>query len=102
MATLEKPNEYKVIGTSPLRHDGVDKVTGRAAFGADIRLPGMLYGAVLRSPHAHAKILSIDTSEAEKLHGVHAVITAKDFPDLESRIVELGEGVINRKYQSNN
>jgi xanthine dehydrogenase molybdenum-binding subunit len=102
MATLDKPNEYKVIGTSPLRHDGVDKVTGRAAFGADIRLPGMLYGAVLRSPHAHAKILSIDTSEAEKLHGVHAVVTARDFPDLESKIVELGEGVINRKYQSNN
>ena len=102
MATLEKPNKFKVIGTSPLRHDGVDKVTGRAAYGADIRLPGMLYGAVLRSPHAHAKILSIDTSEAEKLHGVHAVITAKDFPDLESKIVELGESVIDRKYQSNN
>jgi CO/xanthine dehydrogenase Mo-binding subunit len=102
MATLDKPNEYKVIGTSPLRHDGVDKVTGRAAYGADIRLPGMLYGAVLRSPHAHARIVSIDTSEAEKLHGVHAVITAKDLPDLESKIVELGEGVVNRRYQSNN
>ena len=57
MATLEKPNQFKVVGTSPLRHDGVDKVTGRATYGADIRLPGMLYGAVLRSPHAHAKIL---------------------------------------------
>ncbi|HNA88702.1 MAG TPA: xanthine dehydrogenase family protein molybdopterin-binding subunit [Anaerolineales bacterium] len=102
MATLDKPAEYKVIGTSPLRHDGVDKVTGRAAYGADIRLPGMLYGAVLRSPHAHAKILSIDTREAEKLHGVHAVITAKDFPDLESKLVELGESVINRRHQSNN
>ena len=102
MATLDKPNKYKVIGTSPLRHDGVDKVTGRAAYGADIRLPGMLYGAVLRSPHAHAKILSIDTSEAEKLHGVHTIITAKDFPNLESKIVELGESVIDRKYQSNN
>lgn len=102
MATLEKPNQFKVVGTSPLRHDGVDKVTGRATYGADIRLPGMLYGAVLRSPHAHAKILSIDTSEAEKLHGVHAVVTAKDFPDLESKIVELGESVIDRKYQSNN
>jgi xanthine dehydrogenase molybdenum-binding subunit len=102
MATLDKPNKFKVIGTSPLRHDGVDKVTGRATYGADIRLPGMLYGAVLRSPHAHAKIISIDTSEAEKLHGVHAVITAKDFPNLESKIVELGESVIDRKYQSNN
>ena len=102
MATLEKPNKFKVIGTSPLRHDGVDKVTGRAAYGADIRLPGMLYGAVLRSPHAHAKILSIDTSEAEKLSGVHAIITAQDLPNLESKIVELGESVIDRKYQSNN
>ena len=102
MATLDKPNEYKVIGTSPLRHDGVDKVTGRAQYGADIRLPGMLYGAVLRSPHAHARIISIDTSKAEKFPGVHAVITAKDLPDLESKIVELGESVINRRYQSNN
>ena len=102
MATLEKPNQFRVVGTSPLRHDGVDKVTGRAAYGADIRLPEMLYGAVLRSPYAHAKILSIDTGEAEKLHGVHAIITAKDFPDLESKIVELGESVIDRKYQSNN
>lgn len=102
MATLDKPIEYKVIGTSPLRHDGVDKVTGRAAYGADILLPGMLYGAVLRSPHAHARIVSIDTSQAEKLHGVHAVITAKDFPDLESKMVELGESVINRRHQSNN
>jgi len=102
MATLDKPNQFKVVGSSPLRHDGVDKVTGRATYGADIRLPGMLYGAVLRSPHAHAKILSIDISGAEKLHGVHAVITAKDFPDLESKIVELGESVIDRKYQSNN
>src|SRR6185503_1807092 len=102
MATLDKPNEYKVIGTSPLRHDGVDKVTGRAQYGADIRLPGMLYGAVLRSPNAHARILSIDTTKAEKLHGVYAVVTASDLPDLESKVVELGEGVVNRKYQSNN
>jgi xanthine dehydrogenase molybdenum-binding subunit len=102
MTTLEKPNEYKVIGTSPLRHDGVDKVTGRAQYGADIHLPGMLYGAVLRSPHAHARILSIDTSKAEKLHGVYAITTANDLPDLESKIVELGESVVNRQHQSNN
>jgi CO/xanthine dehydrogenase Mo-binding subunit len=102
MATLDKKKNYRVIGTSPLRHDGTDKVTGRAQYGADIRLPGMLYGAVLRSPHAHARIISIDTSLAEKHPGVHAVITARDLPDLESKIVELGEGVINRKYQSNN
>jgi len=102
MATVGKQTQYKVIGTSPLRHDGVDKVTGRAQYGADIRLPGMLYGAVLRSPHAHARILSIDTSQAEKLQGMHAVITAEDLPDLESRIVELGEGIVNRRHQSNN
>jgi len=102
MATVDKPNEFKVVGTSPLRHDGVDKVTGRAAYGADIRLPSMLYGAVLRSPHAHAKIISIDTSAAEKLHGVHAVITANELPDLESKVVELGESVTNRRHQSSN
>ena len=71
---------YKVIGTRPIRHDGTDKVTGRALYGADIRLPGMLYGAVLRSPHAHARILSIDTSQAETLPGVRAVVTAADLP----------------------
>ena len=92
MATVDKPNEYKVIGTRPIRHDGADKVTGRALYGADIRLPGMLYGAVLRSPHAHAQIISIDTCAAEKLPGVQAVVTAKDLPDLENKIVELGEG----------
>ncbi len=102
MATLDKPNGYKVIGTSPLRHDGVDKVTGRAQYGADIRLPGMLYGAVLRSPHAHARIVSIDASRAEKLAGVHAVVTAKDLPDVESKMVELGESSVNRKHQSAN
>lgn len=93
---------YKVIGTRPARHDGVDKVTGRALYGADIRLPGMLYGAVLRSPHAHARILSIDTSQAEKLSGVRAVITSADLPSLQDKIAELGEGVINLRYQSNN
>ena len=53
---------FKVIGTRPVRHDGVDKVTGRALYGADVRMNGQLYGAMLRSPHAHARILSIDTS----------------------------------------
>ena len=56
MTTLKKNNEYKVIGTSPLRHDGVDKVTGRARYGADIVAPGQLVGLTLRSPHAHAMI----------------------------------------------
>ncbi|MFK7992799.1 MAG: xanthine dehydrogenase family protein molybdopterin-binding subunit [Granulosicoccus sp.] len=74
--------DFKSIGTRPLRPDGIDKVTGRARYGADIDLPGQLVARVLRSPHAHAKIVSIDTSKAEALPGVKAVITAKDLPDL--------------------
>ena len=71
---------FKWVGTRPIRPDGVPKVTGRAQYGADLKLPGMIYGKVLRSPHAHAKIISIDTSAAEKLHGVKAVMTAADLP----------------------
>ncbi len=74
--------KFKSVGTRPLRPDGVDKVTGRARYGADYNLPGQLVGQVLRSPHAHAKIKKIDTSKAEKLKGVKAVITAADLPDL--------------------
>ena len=73
---------YKWVGTRQIRPDGVDKVTGKARFGADMILPGMLYGRVVRSPHAHAKIVSIDTTEAEAMPGVKAVITGADFPDL--------------------
>ena len=71
--------EYKVVGTRPIRHDGVDKVTGRAVYGADMNLPGMLYGKVLRSPHAHARILSVDTSRAEAHPDARAVVTSGDF-----------------------
>jgi len=74
--------EFKVIGTRPPRPDGVDKVTGRAAYGADTFAPGQLVGLILRSPHAHAQIRKIDTSRAEKLKGVKAVITSDDLPDL--------------------
>ncbi|MCR9114468.1 MAG: hypothetical protein NXH84_14420, partial [Rhodobacteraceae bacterium] len=63
-------HQFKVVGTRPLRPDGVDKVTGRARFGADMSAPGMLVGLVLRSPHAHARIKSIDTSAAEAMDGV--------------------------------
>jgi len=91
---------YKVIGTRPIRQDGTDKVNGRAKFGADIHLPGMLFGAVLRSPHAHARILSIDTSRAEAYPGVRAIVTGADFPDLEDKVTELGEGTINLRHQS--
>src|SRR6476469_5720676 len=71
----------KWIGQRTIRPDGMDKVTGRAQFAADTAMPGMIWGKVLRSPHAHARIRSINTSKAEKLPGVKAVITAKDFPE---------------------
>src|SRR5689334_15409812 len=87
-----KAQEYIVVGTRPIRHDGADKVTGRALYGADFQMAGLLHGAVLRSPHAHARILRIDTSKAEALEGVRAVVTADDFPDGPDRIVDLGEG----------
>ena len=84
---------FKWIGTRPVRPDGVDKVTGRANYGADMKLPGQLTGRILRSPHAHAKILSIDTSKAEKLPGVKAVITGKDFPVMHNGVLPGDEGV---------
>ena len=87
-----KTGDFDVIGTSPVRHDGVDKVTGRANYGADIHLPGMTHGLVLRSPHAHANIRSIDTSKAEALAGVVAVITGADFPDPGEHMTKAGEG----------
>ena len=93
---------YQIIGTRPVRHDGVDKVTGRALYGADVRLSGMLYGAVLRSPHAHARILKIDISRAKMLPGAKAVITGFDLPSVEDKIADLGETVSNLRYQSNN
>ncbi len=73
---------FKSVGTRPLRPDGFDKVTGRARYGADFNMPGQLVGRILRSPHAHARILSIDTTRAAALKGVKAVITAADLPDL--------------------
>jgi len=74
--------DFKVIGSRVPRPDGVDKVTGRARYGADAYAPGQLTGLVLRSPHAHTRIKKIDISKAEKLPGVKAVITAADLPDL--------------------
>ena len=79
---MSQPQQaFKWVGTRPVRPDGVPKVTGAAKFGADYHLPGMLYGMVLRSPHAHARIRSIDTSRAEALSGVKAVMTGADLPD---------------------
>src|ERR1700756_2717023 len=71
----------KGIGQRTIRPDGVDKVTGRAAFAADTNMPGMIWGKVLRSPHPHARIKGIDTSKAEALPGVKAVVTARDIVD---------------------
>jgi CO/xanthine dehydrogenase Mo-binding subunit len=88
MATILEDSKFDpqrdldIVGTNPVKQDGLDKVTGRAKFGADFFLPGMLFGRILRSPHAHAIIKSIDVSEAEALPGVKAVITRDDFPDL--------------------
>ncbi len=101
MATVTG-NEYQVVGTRPIRHDGVDKVTGRAQYGADIRFAGLLHGKILRSPHAHARIVSIDASRAEALPGVRAVVTAKDMPWASMEIQDLGESVVSLRYLSNN
>ena len=79
--TTAKP-AYRWIGKRPIRHDGVDKVTGRAQYGADFSLPGMLHGKALRSTCAHARIKSIDTSAARALEGVKDVITGADFPEV--------------------
>ena len=91
-----------VVGTRPIRPDGADKVTGRANFGADLRLPGMLAGRVKRSPHAHARILGIDTAAALALPGVKAVVTAEDFPELAAVAVEGGEGAATLRDVSRN
>ena len=87
----------KWIGQRTIRPDGVDKVTGRAAFAADTNMPGMIWGKVLRSPHPHARIRSIDTSKAEALPGVKAVVTREDFADQPSEFVPAGEMMMNYK-----
>ena len=95
--------EYEVVGKRPIRPDGAEKVTGHANYGADVRLPGMLYGKILRSPYAHAKIKSIDTRHAMELPGVYAVITSADLAQPSGRLVDLAEGVMhNMRFLSNN
>ena len=90
--------DYKVVGTRPVRHDGADKVTGRAIYGTDLNLPDMLHARVLRSPHAHARIKSIDTSKAEALEGVRAVVTGQDLVlNAEEQLADLGEEVVRVK-----
>ena len=104
-----KPNivlsteEYKVVGTRPIRHDGPEKVMGRARYAADIHLPGMLYGKILRSPHAHARIRSIDPSRALALPGVKAVVTSADLPEVSAEVADQEEGAaVNYGFYSRN
>ena len=87
----EEP-DYTVVGTRPVRHDGYDKVTGRARYAADAQLPGLLHAKMLRSPHAHARILSIDASRALAMPGVRAVVTAADLPETSARFSDQEEG----------
>lgn len=101
-ATTETPNQYKVIGTRPIRHDGADKVTGKAVYTSDLHVPNMAFGAFIRSPHAHARIISIDTSDAENMPGVLAICTSADLPSLWDKGDNLGEGYINYAHLSGN
>ena len=78
---MSEAREFKWVGTRPVRPDGVPKVTGEAKYGGDYSLPGTLVGRILRSPHAHARIKSLDTSKAKALPGVKAVMTGADLPD---------------------
>ena len=97
-----KNGHFKVIGTRPIRHDGIDKVTGRAKYGADYAFPGMLFGKVLRSPHAHAIIKSINVEKALKMPGVKAIVTSADLPEAEDKVEQVGEAAMNPRYLSMN
>ena len=100
MTTTERPQEFKVVGTRPIRHDGLDKVIGRAVFAADVRLAGMIPGAVLRSPHAHALIKRIDVSKADAMPGVFATMTGADMPMVASGALDLGETIDDTAWTS--
>jgi CO/xanthine dehydrogenase Mo-binding subunit len=102
MASTSEKLDLKVVGTRPIRPDGVDKVTGRANFGADTRLPGMLHAKIKRSPYPHARIIRIDASKALALAGVRAVVTAADFPEIPSEEAFVGEGPMNFRDLSRN
>ena len=97
-----KNGKYTVIGTRPIRHDGADKVTGRALYAADYNAAGLLHGFILRSPHAHARILRIDTAKAAAAPGVRAIVTAADMPEAADRMVDLGEGATPLSYIQGN
>ena len=93
--TVPQKDQYQWVGTAPVRPDGVDKVTGRALYGADLNVPNMVWGKVLRSPHAHAKILSIDTAPARELEGVLSVITSADLDGEGFEEIQAGEASAN-------
>ena len=78
---MNAKQEFKIVGTRPIRPDGLDKVTGRARYGADLNMQGQIYGHILRSPHAHANIKSIDCSKALAMEGVLAVMTGEDLAE---------------------
>ena len=94
--------EYAVVGQRPVRPDGVDKVTGRAQYGADLNLTGLLHGRILRSPHAHARIKSVDASKAAALPGVRAIVTAADLPFAGMTKAQLGNDYNRFKFLSDN
>ncbi len=94
--------EFRHIGTRPVRPDGADKVTGRANFGADFEVNGMIWGKVVRSPHAHAKIKKINIDKALRLKGVKAVITGQDLPQLDPSDKAVGEVVVSFYDMSRN
>jgi CO/xanthine dehydrogenase Mo-binding subunit len=88
---MKVKTDFKYVGTRPIRPDGLDKVTGRAMYGADLNLQGMVYGHIVRSPHAHAVIKSIDFSDALKLPGVLATMSAADLPEPGDKKIPGGE-----------
>ena len=108
MAIKYEPNivlsnqDYNVVGTRPVRHDAVDKVTGRAEYSDDVHLPGLLHGKILRSPHAHARIRSIDAGRALALDGVKGVVTSADLPELSGKVADLEGAIVNPRFISNN
>ncbi len=103
VSDMTSQNGFRVIGTRPIRPDGIDKVTGRAKYGADYAFAAMLHGKVLRSPHAHALIKSINYEKALKLPGVLAVITGKDFPAPSTDFVAIvGDYKVNAHHLSFN
>ena len=102
MTTTEATEKYDVIGTRPIRHDGLDKVTGRARYGADVVQTDLLHTKVLRSPYAHARILSIDVEKAKKLPGVKAVVTSADFPIIKDQMIDFGETLGNVRLLAEN